>query len=151
MSEGRSSRSEAHGLIEIVVRIIDIRRDEGRIGPSWVATEAMRELDPYHAVERQQPLVWLGCHLELRQLARGVLGRRFDPEKTVEPTADDLFPDLQWRYPEARSATADEPIYILRDLMSDADVGYNVARLRAEAAAKNRHADALEAWHRRRR
>jgi len=142
--------AEIDPLVEIVARIIDTRRDEPGISPSWVATEGMRELDPRHTVERAQPLVWLGCHLELRQLARGILHRRFGPGRDEKDDDDrgSLFPDLQWRYPSARSATAEEPIYVLRDLMTEADVKYNVSRLRAEAAAKNKHADALEAWHR---
>jgi hypothetical protein len=144
------SKPEIRPLIDIVSRIIDTRRTAERISPSWVAGEALTELDPPHDVERHHPLIWLGCHLELRQIARSILARRFDPE-AAEPETDDLFPDLQWRYPEARSANQPEPTYVLRDLMSDADVGYNVARLRAEAAAKNRHADALEAWHRERK
>jgi hypothetical protein len=146
----RSSRPEDEGLREIVARIIETRRIEPRISPSWVATEAMRELDPAKTVERRDPLIWLGCHLELRQIARALLARRFDPIKD-NGLRDDLFPQLQWRYPTARSAFFDEPEYILRDLMGSDDVGYNVARLRAEADAKSKHADALEAWHKARK
>jgi hypothetical protein len=95
--------SEAGPLIELVARIIETRRDAGRIGPTWVATGGMVELDPLKAVEKFHPLIWLGCHLELRQLARGILAKKFGPDKKDGRTQDELFPDLQWRYPEARS------------------------------------------------
>lgn len=111
----------------------------------------MIELDPEKTVERRHPLIWIGCHLELRQIARSLLRKRFEPEDDGKDGCDELFPDLQWRYPAARSANEPEPSYILREMMSDTDVGYNVARLRAEAAAKNQHADALEAWHKTRK
>jgi hypothetical protein len=149
MARSSSSRPEDEGLRDIVARIIDTRRMEPRISPSWVATEAMLELDPVKIVERRDPLIYTGCHLQLRQIARALLAKRFDPIKD-DGLRDDLFPELQWRYPTARSAYFDEPEYLLRDLMGTDDVEYNVGRLRAEADAKNKHADALEAWHRRR-
>lgn len=116
---------------------------EPRINPSWVANEAMGELDPVKHIERGSPLIWLGCNLQLRQLARQVLARHYEVG-TRAP--DDLFPDLQWRYPTARSAEAEEPEYVLRDMMSNEDLAYNVSRLRAEALAKQAHADTLERW-----
>ena len=129
-------------LRELVARIIDIRRGQPRISPSWVATETMSDLDRSRDVERQYPMIWQGCHLQLRQIARKLLAQRFETEEYETP----LFKDLQWRYPTARSAAAEEPEYILRDLMSDEDIAYNVGRMRAEAMAKLEHADALEAW-----
>jgi hypothetical protein len=132
-------------LRELVSRIIEIRRGQPRISPSWVATEAMFDLDRRRIVERDHPMIWQGCHLQLRQIARQLLAQRFERGEEEE---DLLFKDLQWRYPTARTAAVDaeEPEYVLRDLMTDEDVAYNVARLRAEALAKLQHADALEAW-----
>ncbi|MHC2399144.1 MULTISPECIES: hypothetical protein [Bradyrhizobium] len=143
--------NEAGDLVAIVSRIIDTRRSQSRISPSWVANEAMIELDGGHIAP---PLVYLGCHLELRQIARSVLRTRFDDRAESddgEPRQHELFPDLQWRYPTARSARSAEPEYVLLDDMSDEDAAYNVARLRREGRAKLAHADALEAWKRRRR
>jgi hypothetical protein len=134
-------------LRELVARIIEMRRGQPRISPSWVATEAMHDLDRGRTVEHDHPMIWQGCHLQLRQIARQLLAQRFERGEEEE---DLLFTDLQWRYPTARSATAEEPEYILRDLMSDEDITYNVQRMRAEAIAKMQHADALEAWGRRR-
>jgi hypothetical protein len=134
---------EAAQLTAIIARIIDMRRAQMRVNPSWIATEAMKELDPAHVSPH---LVYLGCHLELRQIARGILGQKFEPEVDADKATDDLFPDLQWRYPQARSKKGEEPTYILRDHMSKADKDFNVARLRAEGQAKLDHADALESW-----
>lgn len=88
--------------------------------------------------------MWIGCHLQLRQIARQRLAKQYD--RDPEEERGGLFKDLQWRYPSARSADLDDPVYVLRDQMTAEDVGYNVARLRAEASAKQQHADALEAW-----
>jgi hypothetical protein len=134
-------------LRELVARIIELRRGQPRISPSWVATEAMYDLDRRRTVEREHPMIWEGCHLQLRQIARQLLAQRFEQG---EETEDLLFKDLQWRYPSVRSANTEEPEYVLRDLLSDEDIAYNVGRLRAEALAKMQHADALEAWGRNR-
>ena len=130
-------------LRELVARIIEMRLGQPRISPSWVATEAMYDLDRGRAVEHDHPMIWQGCHLQLRQIARQLLAQRFE---CGEEEQELLFKDLQWRYPTARSATAEEPEYVLRDLMTDEDIAYNVGRMRAEALAKLEHADALEAW-----
>jgi hypothetical protein len=140
-------------LADIVATIIERRCDETGVSPTSIANEAMEcpELDPLKTVLRGQPLVWGGCHLQLRQIARGQLGRRFASSRKETSGTGELFKDLQWRYPTAHSAELEEPVYILRDMMSADDVAYNVARLRAEADAKSRHADALEAWHKNRK
>jgi hypothetical protein len=133
--------TEERRLAEIIQRIIDLRRSEVSISPTWVAQEAMRELDP----ERRAPmLVYAGCNLQLRQIARGELRKKFHPDEG-SGESHDLFPELQHRYPTARSAR-DEPEYILLEHLTSADIGYNVARLRAEAQAKLAHADALHAY-----
>lgn len=135
---------EESKLREIIARIINRRRDEIKISPAWVATEAMKEMDP----KRMSPaLVYLGCHLELRQIARSELRGQFEPEGEIEPAAqDDLFPELQWRYPAVRSRSYEEPEYVLREEMSAADLEFNLKRMRSEAATKLRHCDALEEW-----
>ena len=135
---------EESRLVEIVARIIDVRRSQVRINPSWIATEALRELDPSR---RSVELVCLGCHLQLRQIARAQCRKLFeDDEEDADIGQRELFTGLQWRYPAAHSKDKNEPEYVLREHMTDVDIGYNVARLRAEAEAKQKHADALEAW-----
>lgn len=138
--------SEAQPLTDIVARIIDEYRGEPRISPSWVATQAMAELDPDRSSVR---LVYLGCHLELRQIARSVLRMRFEDEDGRDDDDDptrqhELFPELQWRYPTARSRDA-EPEYVRLEFLTDGDIQFNVERLRREGRSKLAHADALEA------
>ena len=100
--------SETQALTAIVAKIIESRRDEVRINPSWIATEALLEIDPEKV---SLPLVYLGCHLELRQIARNLLRQHFEepPPPAAELTQHELFPDLQRRYPSARSKASSEP------------------------------------------
>lgn len=134
---------EESQLTAIVARIIDIRRAQVRINPSWIATEALKEIDPS---ARSVHLVRTGCHLQLRQIARAECRKLFeDADDDCEPRFTG-FDGLQWRYPTARSKSKAEPEYVLRENMSDTDIAYNVARLRHEARAKLAHADALEIW-----
>lgn len=138
---------EAQELIIVVEKIIDQRRDEPRVSPTWVATEAMVKLDPGRV---SLPLVYLGCHLHLRQIARGQLRLHFeDPAAAADDdlAQHELFPDLQRRYPAARPKRrpTSEPEYVLLEAMSDADYTFNLNRLRREGRAKLDHADALEA------
>jgi hypothetical protein len=139
--------SEEQKLREVVSRIIEVRRQEQRISPSSIATEAMNELDPRKTAPS---LVYLGCHLEIRQIARGLLRLNFEGREDPKDQHQ-LFPDLQWRYPTARSRYDEEHEYILREQMSDIDIAYNVERLRNEGRSKLKHADALEAYGRRRK
>jgi hypothetical protein len=136
---------EENQLAEIVARIIDIRRGQIRINPSWIATEALKEIDP---AARSVDLVRLGCHLTLRQIARAQCRKLFEDSEDEDEPRFTGFDGLQWRYPTVRSKQNEEPEYVLRDHMSRSDVEYNVARLRREGRAKLAHADALEAWER---
>jgi hypothetical protein len=134
---------EESQLAEIVARIIDIRRSQVRINPSWIATEALKEIDP---AGRSVDLVRLGCHLQLRQIARAECRTLFEDSEDGDEPRFSGFEGLQWRYPASRSKGKDEPEYVLRDQMTNDDVEYNVGRLRREGRAKLAHADALEAW-----
>jgi hypothetical protein len=130
-------------LAEIVARIIDIRRSQVKINPSWIATEALKEIDP---ANRSIPLVRTGCHLQLRQIAREQCRTLFEDSEDDDEPRFAVIEGLQWRYPTRRSKEDHEPQYVLREHMSVADVVYNVARLRREGRAKLAHADTLEAW-----
>jgi hypothetical protein len=133
---------EERKLAEVIARIIELRSGAVSISPTWVASEAMQELDP----DRTSPmLVYAGCNLQLRQIARGQLRRKFQPDDD-KGAEHDLFPGLQQRYPTARSARAEDPEYVLLEHLTMTDIDYNVARLRSEARAKLAHADALEAY-----
>jgi hypothetical protein len=134
---------EESQLADIVARIIDIRRAQPRINPSWIATEALKEIDPSN---RSVALVRTGCHLELRQIARAQCRKLFEDGEDDDEPLFDAIEGLQWRYPTARSKQQPEPEYILREHMTEADLVFNVMRLRLEGQAKLRHADTLEAW-----
>jgi hypothetical protein len=124
-------------LTRLVAEIIHDSMDT-HISASWVANAVMKQLDPDRI---SPPDVYGGCNMHVRQIAREQLRK----DHGTSPK-DDLFPYLQARYPTAHSEDLDEPEYVLRDSMTDDDVSYNVARLRSEAEAKLRHADALEDW-----
>lgn len=145
---------EGQQLHDLVAEAIDRRRAAPRLSPTAIAEEVLGKLD---AEETSHPTVWVGCNLHVRQIARGQLAKRFDPiaedgdgdEGDYQPELPELFEGLQWRYPEAPKDGAKrnpDQGYVLRDLMSAADVKWNVNRLRSEAAAKFEHARALEAW-----
>jgi hypothetical protein len=147
---------EGQQLHDLVAEAIDRRRAAPRLSPTAIAEEVLGKLD---AEETSHPTVWVGCNLHVRQIARGQLAKRFDPiagdEDEGEEDGDDqpelpeLFEGLQWRYPEAPKGSvkrSPDQGYVLRDLMSQEDVRWNVKRLRSEAAAKFEHARTLEAW-----
>jgi hypothetical protein len=127
-------------LAEVVARIIELQRNQMRINPSWIATEAMKVIDPKN---RSIELVRIGCHLQLRQTARGQCRKSFEsPDEGDDDQPQFVgFDDLQWRYLTARSKGLPDPEYILREGMTDEDIAYNVARLRREGRAKRQHAD----------
>jgi hypothetical protein len=135
--------SEQRQLAEIVARIIDTRRKQIKINPSWIATEALNEIDP---TSSSIGLVRAGCHMHLKQVARAQCRTLFeDGDDDAEPHFTG-FENLQWRYPTAHSKENIEHEYVVLGSMTTEDVAYNVARLRSEANAKLAHADALEAW-----
>lgn len=129
-------------LRALLSEIYEFRTDEIRVSAAWLATEAMQRLDPNKTAPT---LVYLAAHLQLRQLARSLFRHKFEADDDGEVEQHELFPDLQRRYPAAHSTDA-EPEYVLLEHLTQEDVAFNVHRLRAEADAKMRHADALEAW-----
>jgi len=142
--------AEENALVSLVARLVDLRAATIKISPSWIATEAMNELDPgRHSIA----LVYSGCHMHLRQLAREQLRKKFEDRDTQEEGNKqyEMFSDLQDRYPSARSQSEPEPTYVLRDYMTDLDVEYNATRLEREGVAKIKHARTLRAWNRARR
>lgn len=138
--------NESRKLWDAVSVIVDKHRHQRRISPAWIATEAMNELDP----ERLAPhLIYLGCHLQLRQIARGLCRTRYEGD--AKPADQhELFHGLQWRYPSAASASSEEAVYVRLEYLTKADIAYNVERLRREGEAKIEHADALANYSRKR-
>lgn len=109
------------------------------ISPSQLADAVYDSLDP----EKVSPeLVQFIAVLELRQLARAECGKQHhDAELDIEQQQSDLFEyRLQKRYPTPRNG---EDVYTLLDDLSSDELEANELRLRHEADAKKRHADAL--------
>jgi hypothetical protein len=137
--------TEEQKLQNLLQEIYESRKRDSRVSAAWLATEAMQELDPDRIT---QPLIYLAAHLELRQLARQILRKRFEPDEEEERTRDaqhELFPHLQRRYPAFHESGID-PEYVLLEDLTEKDVKFNINRLRSEALAKLNHARALEAW-----
>jgi len=133
-----------HAAVQLV---IDKQGSADEVSPASIATEVMRAIEfPPELHE----LGYVGCHLEVRQIARQKLRRQHDPNARVAGSIageDELFPDtLQERYPR-RPRPNEDPVYAKRDALTDEDVAYNVGRMRRGARALLKHADALEAWH----
>lgn len=133
--------SETDALSAAIAKVIDRHKDEPSISPSWVATEAMKLIG---FASRIHPVGYIGCHLQLRQLSRQQLGKKFDPVDLA--TEDEMFPEtLQKRYP-LRPRPGEEPVYILLENLPDEDAAWNVVRMRRQSLALQKHSDALEAW-----
>lgn len=129
-------------------RVIDGQGDKPEVSPAWIATHVMCAIEFRPALHH---LGYAGCHLQIRQVARQELRKRHDPpakiKDALETGQDELFSDvLQDRYPR-RTVAGEEPVYVLRELMTDEDVDYNERRMRSGGMALLRHADNLRAWH----
>src|SRR5260370_32184975 len=127
---GKAEWLKAECLRDMVQGIINGRKSEERVSPSWIATEAMTKLDAAD-LQQSKPLVYLAAHLQLRQIARQACRKQFYDEEddALDPAQQELFPGLQQRHPAAHSAQ-EEPSYALREAMGAKDVGFNVKRLR---------------------
>jgi hypothetical protein len=149
-------------LYQVVQTLITKREADIKISPLSIANEAMTVIDEKR---KGQPLTYVAAHLQLRQIARSCLRRRysdsdkhgrttrgFSGEKIEEEEKQfALWPELQWRYPTAASQKAEEPEYVLLDHMTEEDVLFNIKRLQKEGVTKTTHARALESWWRRKR
>jgi hypothetical protein len=137
--------TDEQDLYAVMSRICEKHQARERLVPTWLANEAMRELDPER---KSPPAIYTAAHLQFRQIARGFCRRHFEGDG--ESPQHELLPDLQDRYPAARTKDAEEPEYVKREAMNPEDARFNVKRLELEARTKQRHADALRAWARNR-
>jgi hypothetical protein len=136
--------NDSNELHETLSRVYESRSDQESISPGWLATHAMNAIG---FPRELHPLGYRGCHLHFRQMARHFCRKHFDPTEAEET---DLFPEtLQQRYPRRPTVTGVDPEYVLLEMLGDVDIRYNVDRLRKEAASKQKHANALEAFRRR--
>ena len=135
--------SDGAELVDAVRRVYEINRRVVAIDPEFLANHAMEIIRFDRSVH---PLGWVGCNLHLRQVARAFCRRNFDAAASVasgDTVNGDMFPDtLQDRYPR-QSQKSQEPIYVLRDYLSEEDRWFNIDRLFGTAEALQRHARAL--------
>lgn len=133
-------------LYAAVQDTIDALPENMDISPAWIATRVMIKIQFPRELHN---LGYVGCHLEVRQIARGKLRKRFDPEERAKDAAagqGDMFSGiLQDYYPRCRTKDED-PIYAPLSMLTEDDVEFNVERMRLAGHGLLRHADALEAW-----
>jgi len=136
--------SEGSELVDAVRRMYEINRFVVAIDPEFLANGAMEIIQFDRSVHQ---LGWVGCNLHLRQVARAFCRRNFDAAASAasgDTVNGDLFPDtLQDRYPR-QSQKGKEPMYVLREHLSEDDRWYNIDRLLSVADALQRHAQALQ-------
>lgn len=131
--------SLSNQLADVVRACIADVNEDREVSPALLASKAMARLDPDSI---SPPLVQWGCNLELRQIARKLLQREYDPITHVDLAAQaGLFDGLQQRYPCKRAA---DFVYVQRDDMTLEERRFNSGRLRACGLALGKHADALD-------
>lgn len=132
---------EGNELWEAIAAAYDKHQYDPRVSPVVLANEGMRRiLFP----RRLHEVGWIGCNLQLRQIARQYCRKKFDP--TTRDDDDDLFPEtLQERYP-TRPESGEDSEYVLLNVLSDDDVDYNIDRMEKSIAGQQKHLDALRAW-----
>jgi hypothetical protein len=136
--------NEGDVLADAVRRMYEINRFVVAIDPEFLANGAMEII---RFDKTLHPVGWFGCNLHCRQIARAFCRRNFDASASAlagEAINGDLFPDtLQDRYPRILQK-GKEPMYVLREHLSEADRWFNIDRLGSTAQALQRHARALE-------
>lgn len=122
------------------VKLMDM--DTSFISAGDVALSAYEEMDP----EQVSPLlVRASCRNDLRRRAEAALRRiHAEEERKIEDIQTDAFSEiLRDYYPVERAGLHG---YVPREEMTHDEVSIYVSKLRKEASAKEKHADALEAW-----
>jgi hypothetical protein len=127
-------------LTSHISSVIEESESEIAISPAFVAKRVLELIDPNSIAPT---LVSYGCNLEIRQVARGILRKRFESyDEDGNGGQVEMFEGLQDRYPARRNG---ESVYVKRmDLVLDERL-LIPQRLRQEAGEKLKHADAFEA------
>lgn len=129
-------------IVSEIHRIVDDLGAAVSISPASIAIILKDRFAPDGGVE---PHIQYAAQEHFKQMARGVLGGRFDPVKKAEDAEQELFSThLQPRYPVPHKASEDA-VYKLRAELSEDERKWNVSRMRKAATALQMHADALEA------
>jgi|KBSMisStaDraftv2_1062788.scaffolds.fasta_scaffold112353_4 hypothetical protein len=139
-----SAEEELYGVVQKVITDNDAMAE---ISPSWIATQVMCAI---HFPRKLHELGYVGCHLEVRQIARQKLRHQHDPNARMASAIHDeqmelAFDTLQDRYPR-KTRPGEEPLYVAREVMTHDDVRFNTERMRRGGRALLKHADALDEW-----
>lgn len=126
-------------LTEILRECITQFDSDIAISPAILASQAMKMMDDGGV---SPVLVAYSSNMNLRQIARKLLRREFDPVYEDDSGQSEMFTGLQERYPCLR---ADDFVYVQRMRMTLEEREFMVSRLRKEALAKTQHADSLQA------
>lgn len=129
---------------EILLRCVDEEKEEIDISPEYIASRGMKIMNPKSTAT--QMVEWVAV-LQLRQMARAILRKQFEPTHKGHNNGD-MFPVLQPRYPvdvtyEENGETTVTTVYRERMHMSYEERQVMIVRLEKEATAKQQHADAL--------
>jgi hypothetical protein len=125
-------------LLQVLRAALVSYNDDDAVSAISLADEAMKQIDP----DGKSPsLVAFGCSLAPRQMARSLLRKTYE-EREEHSIQEDLFGGLQDRYPGTGNH---KDLYVPRMQLTRDDRYFNIHRLEREAAAKQRHADALRA------
>jgi hypothetical protein len=135
-----SMHEEVAAAIQREISVFDAQVE---ISPSLIAAAVLSRF----AGGKLDPRVQYVSLEQLKAMARRVLAGRYeaDSDDNVAHQGELFSGHLQERYPTPRARGSDA-IYKLREHLTSAEVAWNIGQLRKSAAARLRHADALQAW-----
>jgi hypothetical protein len=142
--------SIAEEVLAEVHRAVERSAKTENVSPTTIA---LAVYEVYSTEAGYEPHLAYASVEHLKQIARKCLARLHDPAERLEQMIDgsgseqsELFAEeLQDRYPVPPRA-GEDPIYRLRDKLSDEEIAWNARRLDKVSAATRRHADALRAF-----
>ncbi len=108
------------------------------IQPAIIAAHVIKQINP---VKETNIVILWGFNLQVRAIARKILGKKFDPTEKKNSDQSEMFPGLQERYPVDRGGEDSE--YILRGEMTIVEREETENKLRKTGLAFIEHADAL--------
>lgn len=125
-------------LCELVSKCLENTSSELGVSATYLAACAIKEIDP----DNKSPhLVQWGCVLQLRQFARQILRKEYEPENEGISSQQEMFEQLQERYPVNRG----EKEYMPRIKMTLEERRETADRFRRISESYAAHANALDA------
>lgn len=135
--------NETNQLSDMLNKCLENTSSDLGVSASYLASQAITKLDP----EQKAPYVvqW-GCVLQLRQIARGILRKEYEPVNDAGEPQAEMFEKLQQRYPVARGEEEKkEGEYMPRLLLTLEERQMISEKLRKASKALAIHANALDA------